>query len=127
MAIVIKLAKNKYGDEDMVLEHGVFDMCEDGTAAAVQMKERILSDKNECDQSEIVKKPGLALDWEGIIFDASKSRAEKELELKRVILSTPGMKRITYWSYEQTGRELQVNFKIMSEWGELTYGEMVQL
>ena len=127
MAIVIKLSKNENGDEDMVLEDGAFEMCEDGTAAAVKMKERILCDKNECVKSEIVKFPEQALDWEGIIFDASKSKAEKELELKRVILSTTGMQRITYWSYQQISRELHIDFKVISDWGELTFGERIQL
>ena len=127
MAIVIKLVKDENGDEDMVLENGAFEMCENGTAAAVQMKERLLCDKNEAVKSPLVKDTASVMDWEGIIFDNSKSKAEKDLEIKRVILSTPGMKRITYWKSEQIDRTLVLDFKVESEWGELEFGETVQL
>jgi hypothetical protein len=127
MAIVIKLVKNEDGDEDMVLEDGAIQMCDNGTAAAVQMKERLLCDKNEAVKSPLVKDTAIVMDWEGIIFDNSTSRAEKELELKRVILGTPGMQRITYWKYEQVGRTLVLDYKVESEWGELEFGETVQL
>lgn len=130
MAIVIKLVKNADGDEDMSLEDGVFEMSENGEACAVQMKERILLDRNEAVASDLVDtvaNPLAGLDWEGIIFDAAKSKSEKELEVKRVIFSTPGVERITAWSWTMTGRQLNLNFKVQTQWGELEIGETVQL
>jgi hypothetical protein len=130
MAIVIKLEKNSAGDEDMVFENGAFEMSEDGEACAVQMKERLLLDRNEAIDSVLVNtkaNPLAGTDWYGIIFDASKSKIEKELEIKRVIFSTPGMNRITYWSWTQTERTLNLNYKVESDWGELEFGETIQL
>lgn len=130
MAIVIKLVKNADGDEDMSFENGAFEMSENGEAAAVQMKERILLDRNEAIASPVVdtrKNPLAGLQWEGIIFDASKSKSEKELEIKRVIFSTPGINKITYWKWTQDARQLDLNFKVETDWGELEFGETVQL
>lgn len=130
MAIVIKLVKNEDGDEDMVFENGAFEMSENGEACAVQMKERILLDRNEATANPLVNtraNPLAGLDWEGTIFDSSKPKSEKELEFKRVIFSTPDLVRITYWSWVQTNRTLNLNYKVETPWGELEIGETVQL
>ena len=130
MAIVIKLVKNDDGDEDMSFEDGVFEMSEDGEACAVQMKERLLLDRNEAVANPIVDtvaNPLAGLDWEGIILDAAKSKNEKELEVKRAIFTTPGIVRITYWQWSMSGRILNLNFKVETQWGELAIGETVQL
>ena len=98
MAIVIKLVKNADGDEDMSFENGAIEMSENGEACAVQIKERLLLERSEAEASEIVNTnidPLAGTQWENIIWDASKSRSEKELEIKRVIFSAPGVKRIT--------------------------------
>lgn len=128
--ILIKLVKNEFGDEDMVLEDGVFQMSENGEAAAVAMKERMLLDRNESLANPLVdtvRNPLAGLDWEGVIFDAAKGRSEKELEVKRAIFATPGISKITYWSWNLVGRELNLNFKVATAWGELAVGETVQL
>lgn len=130
MAIVIKLEKNSSGDEDVVFEDGALAMSEAGEACAVQLKERILLDRNEALKNPLVNTvvdPTAGLDWEGIIFDSSKSRMEKELEIKRVIFSTPGISRITYWNWSLTDRVLHLDFKVDTIWGEMEFGEEVQL
>jgi hypothetical protein len=130
MAIVIKLEKNADGDEDMVFQNGAFSMSENGEAAAVQLKERMLLDRDEAQDSELVDTnatPLSGLNWHHIIFDDSKSMGEKELEIKRSIFSTPGVKKITSWSCEQTGRTLILNFKVKTDWEELEIGETIQL
>ena len=130
MAIVIKLAKNDAGDEDVVFENGAIVMSEKGEAAAVQLKERMLLDRHEALANPLVNtnaNPLAGLDWYGIIFDAAKSRGEKELEIKRVVFSTPGIKKITYWSWKLVNRTLNLNFKVETLWGELAVGEVIQL
>ena len=127
---VIKLVKNEAGDEDMVFENGALQMSENGEACAVQMKERILLGRSECLESELVNtnaNPLSGLDWEGIVWDSSKSKEEKELEIKRVIFSTPGVKSLTYWDWNQVGRTLNLSFKVETKWGELEINEEVQL
>lgn len=130
MAIVLKLVKNDAGDEDVVFENGKIVLSENGEAAAVRMKERMLLERSEALASILVdttKNPLAGLNWEGIIFDAAKSKVEKELEIKRVILSSPGIQAITYWSWVLAGRELQLDFKVNTDWGELAVGETIQL
>jgi len=130
MAIVFKIVKNSAGDEDLSLEDGKIEMSENGEAAAVQMKERILLGRNEAIANPLIDTnadPTAGLQYEDIVFNSSRSKSETELEFKRVIFSTPGISKITYWFCEQVGRELQLNFKVDSDWGELTFGETVQL
>lgn len=130
MAIVAKLVKNAAGDWDLSLVDGSCEMAEDGVAAGVQMVERLLIDQDEAIKNPLVdtkKTPLSGVKWEGIVFDSSKSKEEKELEIKRVILSTPGYLKITYWSWTQVGRKLQLDWKVESIWGELTFGERIEL
>jgi hypothetical protein len=130
MAIVIKLEKNSAGDEDMVFENGAFEMSEDGEACAVQMKERLLLDRNEAEDNPLVNttmNPLAGLDWHNIIWDAAKSKSEKELEIKRVIFSTPGVVKITSWTWLMSGRTLNLDFKVETLWGDLEIGETIQL
>jgi hypothetical protein len=130
MAIVIKLERNADGDEDMVFENGVLQMSERGEACGVRIKERLLTDRTEAIASPLVntkRRPIVGTGWEIIIFDNSKSDVEKELELKRAIFASPEVKKITYWSWQLSGRTLNLNFKIETDWGELAFGEEIQL
>lgn len=123
MAIVINLAKNDAGDFDLVLTDGKVEMVEDAEAAAIQMTERVLVFRSECIESPIVDtnaNPLAGLDWYGIVFRADASRAEKEAEVKRTILSTPTVKSILEWSWTQTGRTLTIAYKVRSIYGELS-------
>ena len=141
MSIVIKLEKNADGDEDTVLENGAFVMSEDGEATAVQLKERLLLDRGELvDQLneetlgeninplvDTKKDPIAGTDWFGKIFRNEISKGSKELEIKRVIFSTPGVKSITRWSWEVVDRTLNLNCRVDTIHGELEIGETIQL
>lgn len=130
MAIVIKLVKNAAGDEDISFENGAIEMSEDGEACAVQMKERLLLERSEAIASPIVDtlvSPLAGTQWEAVVWDASKPQSEKELEIKRVIFSTPGVRQITRWNWQQIGRTLVLDYKVRTDWGDLEFGETVQL
>lgn len=121
MAKVINLEKNSAGDFDLVLTNGKFEIVEDGEAATVQMTERVLSVRTECLESPIVdtnRNPLAGLDWYGIIFRADASRAEKEIEVKRAILSTPTIKSIIEWSWTQVLRTLTISYRVRTIYGE---------
>jgi len=141
MPIVIKLEKNTDGDEDMVFEDGAIMMSEDGEATAVQMKERLLLDRGELieqvDEATLGDNvnplvntsadPIAGTDWFGTILRNEIQKSAKELEIKRVIFSTPGVKSITYWSWSVENRTLNLDFKVATIYGDLEVGETIQL
>ena len=106
----------------MVLTDGKSEMVEDAAAAAVQMTERVLTFRSECQESPIVDtnaNPLAGVNWYGIIFRPDASRAEKEAELKRGILAAPTITAILEWSWTQTLRTLTVAYRVRSIYGEL--------
>lgn len=123
MATVLNLEKNSDGDFDLVITDGKIEMVEENAAAAVQMTERVLSFRSECIESPIVDtnvNPLAGCNWYGIIFRSDASRAEKEAELKRAILSTPTIKSIIEWRWTQTARTVTVTYRVRTIYGELS-------
>lgn len=128
MAINIHLSKNSAGDFDIVFEDGKIKMAEDGTAAAVSTLENLLLFRSEALESPIVDTnadPLAGVDWYGIIFRADASRVEKESELKRAILSVPGVDRILQWSWTQTGRTVSIDVQIKTQWGDVSVSQEI--
>lgn len=128
MATLIHLSKNDAGDFDLVFEDGKIKMATDGTAAAVAMTERLLLFFEECAESPLVDTnatPNAGTKWYSIIFDPTKSRAEKEGEIKRSILSTPGVERILQWSWSQPARTLILDFQVKTIWGAVSVSEEI--
>lgn len=128
MATLVKLTKNDAGDYDLEFEDGKVKMSTDGEAAAVAMTERILCFRTECNESPIVDtnaNPLAGTDWYGIVFRSDASRVEKENEIKRVILSTPGVEAILNWSWEQVGRTINLDFQVKTAWGAMSVSEEI--
>lgn len=118
--ITIRLTKTD-GVYDALLEDGIFTMCEDGEAAAVGMTEDLLCFRQEMKASPVVDTvadPLSGVQWYEIIFKTDKSQAQKEIELKRAILSADGIESITQWSWEQSGRTVTITGAVMTSWGE---------
>lgn len=109
----------------MVFEDGKFKMATDGTAAAVATLERILLFRSEALESQIVSNVLAGTNWYGIMFRADATRVEKEGELKRAILSTPGVERILQWSWTQTGRTLYLDVQVKTEWGAVSVSQEI--
>lgn len=126
--INIQLSKNSAGDFDLVFEDGKIKMAEDGTAAAVSMTERLLLFRDQCVDSQLVDTnadPLAGTDWYGIVFRADATRAEKEAELKRVILATPGVDRILQWQWTQTGRTVSIDVQVKTQWGAVSVSQAI--
>jgi hypothetical protein len=124
----IRLSKQN-GTYDMLLTDGIFEMAEDGTAAASALQSRLSLFRDFCLQSPIVDtvaNPLAGTDWYGIIFQTSKSKAEKELELKRVILSTPGVNSILTWSWSQEGRVVTITGSVATDWGAVDVSQTIE-
>jgi len=128
MSKMLKIAKDKNGNYDMVLENGEFVMVEDSDAVAVDLIERLLIDRTEALNNPLIdtkKKPLAGMDWNGIIFDATKSTKEKYFEIARVVLSTPDVRQIILLNFEVVNKTLKINLKVDTIYGEVTIDEVL--
>lgn len=126
--IGIRLTKNESGNLDMLMENGAFVMAEDGEAAASALALAIETDRRECEESPIVDtvdSPLAGLDMYGIVFNVKTSRAEKEIELRRLILSVPGIKKILRFQWSQTAGAVTITADIQTDWGTETVAQVV--
>lgn len=127
--INIRLTKTLDGVYDMKMTNGSFEMSEDGEAAAVSMTEDLLCFRQEMEASlvvDTVADPLAGVQWYEIIFQTSKSKAEKEIELKRAILSAPGIERITQWSWTQTLRTVTIIGAVKTLWGDIDISQEIE-
>lgn len=114
------------GIYDLLLEDGKFQFCEDGTQAAQHAMERILFFKGELSlNGALTTKTELGTKAYEIVFDMSKSKAEKILELKSRILGTPGVKKIISFIWEQAAHTVTITSKIQTAWGAETVSTTV--
>ena len=128
--ISIRLSKTTDGVYDAVLTDGIFEMVEDGHAAAVGMTEELLNFRQEMRSSVVsdsVNNPFAGVQWYEIVFQTDKSQAEKELELKRAILRAPGIERITQWSWSQTSRTVTIVGAVKTLWGSVDISQEITL
>ena len=110
----------------MVFVEGKFQWSEDGTQVAQHGMERLLIFKGEISLGGLLTgKDDLGTWWYEIIFDTSKSRAEKELEIKSRILGTPGVTRILQFNWEQTGGAVSITGRVLTEFGEIDISEEI--
>lgn len=109
----IRLTKRTDGNYGILFKDGKFQWAEDGTQAAQHGLTRLLIFKGEWVLNE-----NMGTDWYGIIFNAAKSRAEKEFEIKARILGTPGVKEITKFNWSQSGSTVTIEGIVVTDWGE---------
>jgi hypothetical protein len=110
-----RLTKTEYGYYDLKLTNGNFEMAEDGVEAAQHSMIRLLQYKGE----SVTDNPNDdGTDWYGIIFDMSKTRSEKELEIKRRILGTVGIEELVEFNFTQDGSEYTITGLVKSIWGD---------
>ncbi len=122
-----RISRNTNGDFDLVFENGKFKWATDGTQAAQHALIRLLAFKGEYSlNSELGGKDSLGTDWYGIVFDMSKSKAEKELEIKRRILGTDGVEKITDWSWTQSGHSVTITGIVVTQWGSVDISQTIE-
>jgi hypothetical protein len=117
----LKLTDTNLGYRDMILENGIFSWVEDGAQAAQHALERLHVFEGEWEFNT-----ELGTRWYAVIFDVSKSRAEKEFELQRIILGTPGIKSIKRWVWTQSGRVVNISAGIQTDWGDEEFTEVLE-
>ena len=118
MSKVIYLERDANGNLDMVLDNGSAKMAENGVAAGVRMQERLLLERTEAETNPLVANKKAGTQWYGIVFDPTKTRIQKELEIKRVILSTPGIRKILQWQFTQVRQSASFTARVQTDWGE---------
>lgn len=118
----IRLTQLSNGRFDILLEDGKTVWCEDGIQAAQHAAQRINKYKGET----VTGNPNEeSIDLYGIIFNQKKSRAEKELHIKRVIMSTPEIKSIIRFEWTQVGRDVTIKALVQTDYGTETIGTTV--
>jgi len=123
----VRITKNSDGVYDMKLTAGKFEMCEDGTEAANHFVIRLLAGKGEYNLGGLLtNKDDLGTDWYGIIFNVEMGKPEKTLELRRVILETPGVLSIEKFVWTQTGHSVSIIGRINTEWGTIDVNQEIE-
>lgn len=126
--IGIRLTRDSEGRLDMLMENGKFTMAENGAAAASALALALHTERSECEDSPIIDttaNPLAGMDMYGIVFDTSKSRAEKELEIRRAILAVPGIVKILRFTWTQTGRSVTISTDVQTQWGSESVSQEV--
>ncbi|NIS15868.1 MAG: hypothetical protein GWN96_06470 [candidate division Zixibacteria bacterium] len=114
-----RLTKNSSNDYDLKLENGKVPWVEDGAQAAQHACERLLIFKGELSlNGALTENTEGGTRWYEVIFAMDKDREEKEMEIKRRILATPGVDKILSFTWTQSGRTVTIEGRIKTEWGE---------
>ena len=122
-----RLTRNTAGDYDLKFENGTFIMAEDGTEAAQHALIRLLVFRGEPSlNGEIEGKEDTGTFWYDRIWPTNTSKAEKEFEIKRRILQTPGIDSITEFTWSQTAHTVTINGIVKTQWGSLTISDTIE-
>lgn len=116
----IRITENSDGTWGLKMEHGKFVWATDGTQAAQHAITRLHIFHGENDLN-----PDLGTKWYEIIFKTNKSRSEKEFEIKRVILGTPGISQIRKFQWTQSGHTVTIDAIVDTDWGEIDLSQEI--
>lgn len=109
-----RLTQLSNGRLDLLLVDGNTVWAEDGVEAAQLAVLRLMKIKGE----SVTGNPNEeGTDYYGIIFNVAKSRAEKELHLKKRILGTPGISKIIKFEWQQERHRVTIDCYVKTEWG----------
>lgn len=119
----VRITRTSNGVYDIILENGKFKWAEDGTEAAQHALIRLMIFKGEwyLDADDTM---GTA--WYQTIFDMSKGRAEKELEIKKRILGTTGIRKIQTFTWEQTAHSVTIEGIVETDWGSVDISQEIE-
>jgi hypothetical protein len=114
--------QNATGVLDIQVENGRANWAYDGTEVAQHASIRL---QKFVDESVIGDSEEDYTRWYEVVFNAQASRAEKELELKRRILGTPGAVRILTFEWTQSGHVVDIKGSVQTQWGEADISQKV--
>jgi hypothetical protein len=107
---------------DMKLEGGDFPWCEEGTQVANHAMQKIQTFRGE----RLIDK-NWGTQWYEIIFNVERPQAEKELEIKRQILTTPGTLYIEEFAMVQVGMEYRITGIAQTEFSTESFDMVMSL
>jgi len=128
MSIAPRISKDANGNYDLVFENGAFKWAADGIQAAQHAFIRLMIFKGEQSLGGVLTaKTELGTKWYETIFDMSKPKSEKELEIKRRILDTPGISRfIVPLSWTQSGHTVTITGTVQTDWGAVDLSQTIE-
>lgn len=109
-----RLTQLPNGRLDLLLVDGKTQFVEDGEQAVQHAVMRLIKIKGE---SVTDNENEEGTDYYGIIFNVMKSRAEKELHLKKRILGTPGIRKFVSFEWNQTRHKVEIKAFVETQWG----------
>lgn len=115
-----RITKDSSGHWDLLLENGVLGpMCTEGTQAAQHALQRLLIFRGELAlDGALTENTEGGTRWFEKIFRTDISRAEKDLEIKRRILGTSGIKKVLRLQWTQSGHSMTITGAVQTDWGE---------
>lgn len=106
-------------DGDLALERG--DGVRVAGAAEIVQRLRLALGTHT---GEWLLNTGFGTDWRGAVLGKGLPAARAEAELKRAILATPGVARLTAWRASRAGRELHITFELLTDDGDALGGTL---
>lgn len=124
--IDLRMTQIDDGGYDLKFENADLMLAEDGTEAAQHATLRMLIFRGEQNLGDLLStEDNTGTRWYEVLFDMSKSRAEKELELKRRILGTPGIQEISKFVWTQAAHTVSINAIVKTIWGGMALTEEI--
>lgn len=117
-----RLTLDSSGAYDLKLDNGEFPWCEEGTQVANHGLIRLRTFRGERLMDE-----NWGTQWYQLVFNAEISQVEKELEIKRQLLSVPGVQYIEEFTLTQSEMEFNLSAIIQTEFGTETFETVVSL
>jgi hypothetical protein len=123
----LRISPDTEGDYDIILENGKFVWAKEGTQVANHCQIRMSIPKGTLSlNGRLSNKEELGLALYEIILKADVGQAEKDLEIKRIIMQTLGYEKLISFTFEQTNHTGTWAAQIQTQWGEITIGGIIE-
>jgi hypothetical protein len=123
----LRISPDSEGDYDIILEDGKFVWAKEGTQVANHCQIRMSIPKGTLSLNDrLSNKEDLGLALYEIILRADIGQAEKDLEIKRVIMQTPGYEKLISFTFEQTAHTGTWAVQAQTQWGEISIGGTIE-
>ena len=123
----LRLSPDASGDYDLKLENGKFTWAKDGVQVANHAQIRLSVPKGTLSLNDRLSgKENLGFGLYEILLRADVGQSEKELEIKRVIMQTPGYKSLLSFTFSQSEHTATFTAHVQTNWGEISIGDTIE-
>jgi hypothetical protein len=125
----VRLTKTAAGTWDVKMTNGAHEFIEDGSQAAQHSTIRLMIFKGELSlNGMLTTRTEEGTKWYETIFNMALSTEEKQMEIKRRLLGTPGIKKITKLDWSQSGHTVTISDgRGVTDWGEIDISQEIEL